>query len=99
MIFGFECASEGRGIEQRIECALHANKHQGLSADNDAATGARVEEAREGLWRDSQGFLPVTLRDEQSTRPLSATLVDADWRACGWRCPLGGRACSSSPKP
>lgn len=61
------------------------NKHQGLSADNDAAAGARVEEAQEEPWRDSQGFLPLTLRDEQPTRPLSATLLAADWWALGWR--------------
>lgn len=81
-----------RGCEQRAGCALRANKHRGRSADNDAAAGAGVEEARDGPWRDSQGFLPVTLHDEQSTRPLSATLPGADWWACGSQCPLGGRA-------
>jgi hypothetical protein len=70
----------------------------GRKADKDAATGARAEEAREGLWRDSQGFLPVTLRSEQSTRPLSATLLGADWagqRAVG----TGPVAAAVDPKP
>lgn len=49
-----------------MRCA--PNKHQGLNADNNSATGARVDEARKDPWRDSQGFLPVTLRATNNRR-------------------------------
>jgi hypothetical protein len=45
-----------------------------------------VEEAREGSWRGSQGFLPVTLRREQSTRGRCQRLCRAliGWLISQW---------------
>lgn len=59
------CQLETRNrAEDKSRAATRTNKHQGLNADNDTATGARVDEAQEGPWRSSQCFLPVTLRNE-----------------------------------